>query len=99
MRIVSVAAAAVDAGVSGPERLDGVKGKRLHPVLKEQQHVREYTVKFFEKFFRFELMVMKRVRPGVTARLGVVGFIWRRHDELALRRKYARASRNQGAIV
>src|SRR5208337_3343531 len=88
MRIVGIAAAAIDARVRRPECFDGMEGERFDAVLKKQNDVPERAAQLGFKFLGLELMVMKRVRSGFLARLRVIGPVGRRDDEYSSRSQH-----------
>ena len=99
MRVLRVAAAAIDARLRRPEAHRRMKCERLHSILQQQSNIRENAFEFAHKLLGFEFVFVKRIGAGLRASLRVVAFVRRRDDEQAFAREHARAFIEKRAIV
>ena len=76
-----------------------MKQKSGSLILQEQRHVGEVLCQFFPELRKRELVLVKWIRTGGTARLRVVELVRRGNDELARRPQHAAHFGQQAAPV
>ncbi len=81
MRVCRISAASIDPRVGRPECVCWMKRERFHAILQQQLYMGKAAGQFSLEFLRLKLVLVKRIWPGLSARLLVVGFVGRRDNQ------------------